>query len=77
MRYIERAGWGNAMYHSTARRRVRCGAAGGVRLRPGNRADGSLRDRARELDAELLECAPLAVPEIKRAGPEAARLGPR
>lgn len=60
IRYVQRAGWGNAMYHLlradefTALEALRIGLVQEV-VEPGRQ-----RDRAVELARELLQCAPLA-----------------
>ena len=61
IRYVQRAGWGNAMYHLlradefTAEEALRIGLVQEV-VEPGGQ-----RDRAIELARELLQCAPLAL----------------
>ena len=68
VRYVQRAGWGNAMYHLLradefdARRALHIGLVQEVV------PAGEQRDRARAIAAEICQCAPLAVQEIKRAG---------
>ncbi|MEM8925197.1 MAG: crotonase/enoyl-CoA hydratase family protein [Actinomycetota bacterium] len=67
VRYVERAGWGNAMYHL-----LRADEFGPERaLELGFVQEvvpaGTQLDRAMELAAEIAACAPLAVQEIKRA----------
>ena len=67
VRYIQRAGWGNAMYHLLradefdARRALDLGFVQEVV------AEGSQIDRAKELADEICQCAPIALQEIKRA----------
>jgi len=67
VRYVERAGWGNAMYHLLradefdADRALQLGFVQEVV------PVGQQVERAVELAHEILECAPLAVQEIKRA----------
>ena len=67
VRYVERAGWGNAMYHLLradefdAQRALQLGLVQEVV------PAGEQRDRARQIAAEICECAPIAVQEIKRA----------
>ncbi|MCY3966321.1 MAG: crotonase/enoyl-CoA hydratase family protein [Acidobacteria bacterium] len=67
VRYVQRAGWGNAMYHLLradefdAQRALALGFVQEV-VPAGNQID-----RALELAEEICECAPLAVREIKRA----------
>jgi enoyl-CoA hydratase/carnithine racemase len=61
IRYVQRAGWGNAMYHLlradefTAEEALRIGLVQEV-VEPGGQ-----RERAVELARELLQCAPLAL----------------
>src|SRR5437764_13067043 len=61
IRYVQRAGWGNAMYHLlradefSAEEALRIGLVQEV-VEPGRQ-----RDRAIELARELLQCAPLAL----------------
>jgi enoyl-CoA hydratase/carnithine racemase len=61
IRYVQRAGWGNAMYHLlradefSADEALRIGLVQEV-VEPGRQ-----RDRAMELARELLQCAPLAL----------------
>lgn len=67
VRYIQRAGWGNAMYHLLradefdAQRALQLGFVQEVV------AAGTQIERAMALAREILECAPIAVQEIKRA----------
>ena len=67
VRYIQRAGWGNAMYHLLradefdANRALELGFVQEVV------AEGTQHDRANALALEICQCAPLAVQEIKRA----------
>ncbi len=67
VRYIQRAGWGNAMYHLLradqfdAERALQLGMVQEVV------PVGEQRNRARALALEICACAPLAVQEIKRA----------
>ena len=67
VRYVQRAGWGNAMYHLLradefgAQRALELGMVQEV-VEAGRQVD-----RARELALEICACAPLAVREIKRA----------
>ena len=66
VRYVQRAGWGNAMYHLLradefdAQRALALGFVQEVV------PVGDQIDRALELAEEVCECAPLAVREIKR-----------
>ncbi len=67
VRYVQRAGWGNAMYHLLradefdAERALQLGFVQEVV------PAGEQLARAKELAAEICTCAPLAVQEIKRA----------
>ena len=67
VRYVERAGWGNAMYHLLradefdAERALRLGLV--QEIVPA----GTQRERARQVAGEICQCAPIAVREIKRA----------
>ena len=67
VRYIQRAGWGNAMYHLLradefdAERALQLGFVQEVV------PAGQQNQRALEVAAEICQCAPLAVQEIKRA----------
>lgn len=67
VRYIQRAGWSNAMYHL-----LRADKFDAMRARELGFVQevvpaGEQIDRAREIAAEICQCAPLAVQEIKRA----------
>lgn len=77
VRYVERAGWGNAMYHL-----LRADEFGPDRaLELGFVQEvvpaGTQVDRAIELATEITHCAPLAVQEIKRAALVALQQGER
>ena len=67
VRYVQRAGWGNAMYHLLradefdAARALQLGMVQEV-VAPGQQVA-----RAMQLAQEICECAPLAIREIKRA----------
>lgn len=67
VRYVQRAGWGNAMYHLLradqfdAQRALELGFVQEVV------PAGEQKARAKEVAAEVAACAPLAVQEIKRA----------
>ena len=67
VRYVQRAGWGNAMYHLLradefdAQRALELGFVQEVV------PTGRQLVRAQELAAEIAECAPVAIREIKRA----------
>jgi len=67
VRYVQRAGWGNAMYHLL--RADEFDAARALQLGMVQEVVpvGEQIGRARELAREICECAPLAVREIKRA----------
>lgn len=66
-RYLQRCGWGNAMYHLlrgdefSAERALQIGFVQEVV------PAGEQINRAMEIAAEICECAPLAVQEMKRA----------
>ena len=66
VRYVQRAGWGNAMYHLlradefNAERALQLGMVQEVV------PIGSQIERAHELAEEICQCAPLAIQEIKR-----------
>ena len=78
IRYVQRAGWGNAMYHLlradefTADEALRIGLVQEV-VEP-----GAQRDRAIELARELLQCAPLgaAAHHRQRADSRSTRTSP-
>ena len=75
VRYVERAGWGNAMYHL-----LRADELGPERAKELGFVQevvpaGTQVDRALELATEITECAPLAVQEIKRAALVAVQRG--
>lgn len=67
VRYVERAGWGNAMYHLlrgdrfTAERAERLGIVQEVVMA------GEQKERAMALARQICECSPVAVREMKRA----------
>ena len=67
IRYVQRAGWGNAMYHLL--RADEFDAARALQLGFVQEVvpAGTQIERAVELAREILECAPLATQEIKRA----------
>ena len=67
VRYVQRAGWGNAMYHLL--RADEFGAERALALGFVQEVvpAGQQIDRALAVAAEICECAPLAVQEIKRA----------
>ena len=67
VRYIQRAGWGNAMYHLL--RADEFGATRALELGLAQEvvAAGTQVAQAHELATEIAQCAPLAVRAIKRA----------
>ena len=67
VRYIQRAGWGNAMYHLL--RADQFGAERALQLGFVQEVvpAGQQVQRALEIAGELCECAPLALQEIKRS----------
>jgi enoyl-CoA hydratase len=60
IRYVQRAGWGNAMYHLLRADEFSADEALRIGLVQEVVESGRQRDRAVELARELLECAPLA-----------------
>ena len=67
VRYIQRAGWGNAMYHLLRADEFDAHRALDLGFVQEVVAEGSQIDRAKELADEICQCAPLALQEIKRA----------
>ena len=67
VRYVERAGWGNAMYHLLRADEFDAERARELGLVQEVVPAGTQRERARQVAAEICECAPIAVQEIKRA----------
>ncbi len=67
VRYVERAGWGNAMYHLLRADEFDAGRARELGLVQEVVPAGTQRERARQVAGEICECAPIAVQEIKRA----------
>lgn len=67
VRYVERAGWGNAMYHLLRADEFDAERARELGLVQEVVQAGTQRERARQVAAEICECAPIAVQEIKRA----------
>jgi enoyl-CoA hydratase len=61
IRYVQRAGWGNAMYHLLRADEFRADEALRIGLVQEVVEPGRQRDRAVELARELLQCAPLAL----------------
>ena len=68
VRYIQRAGWGNAMYHLLRADEFDAGRALQLGMVQEVVPVGEQIGRAMVLASEICECAPLAVREIKRAG---------
>lgn len=67
VRYLQRAGWGNAMYHLLRGDEFDAARAFDLGFVQEVVPVGSQIERALELAREICECAPLAVREIKRA----------
>ncbi|MEM9650808.1 MAG: crotonase/enoyl-CoA hydratase family protein [Actinomycetota bacterium] len=67
VRYVERAGWGNAMYHLLRADEFNAARALELGFVQDVVPAGAQVDRAVEVAGEILACAPLAVQEIKRA----------
>ena len=67
VRYVQRAGWGNAMYHLLRADEFDANRALQLGLVQEVVPAGTQRERARQVAAEICQCAPLAVQEIKRA----------
>lgn len=67
VRYVQRAGWGNAMYHLLRGDEFDAARALDLGFVQEVVPVGDQIDRALELAEEIAECAPLAVREIKRA----------
>ena len=67
VRYVQRAGWGNAMYHLLRADEFDAERALSLGFVQEVVPVGHQTVRARELAAEICQCAPLAVREIKRA----------
>jgi len=61
IRYVQRAGWGNAMYHLLRADEFGAGEALRIGLVQEVVEPGRQRDRAVQLARELLQCAPLAL----------------
>ncbi len=68
VRYVQRAGWGNAMYHLLRADEFNAERALQLGLVQEVVPVGQQGDRAMEIADEICQCAPLAVREIKRAG---------
>jgi enoyl-CoA hydratase/carnithine racemase len=67
VRYVQRAGWGNAMYHLLRADEFNAERALNLGFVQEVVPVGEQITRAQTLAAEITECAPLAVREIKRA----------
>lgn len=67
VRFVQRAGWGNAMYHLLRADEFDAGRALELGFVQEVVPAGEQIDRARALAAEMCECAPIALQEIKRA----------
>lgn len=67
VRYVQRAGWGNAMYHLLRGDEFDAARALDLGFVQEVVPVGDQIDRAVELAEEISECAPIAVREIKRA----------
>jgi enoyl-CoA hydratase len=67
VRYVERAGWGNAMYHLLRADEFDAARAKEIGFVQEVVPAGTQVERALELAAEVTQVAPLAVREIKRA----------
>ncbi len=61
VRYVQRAGWGNAMYHLLRADEFGAGEAHRIGLVQEVVATGTQIDRAIELAREMLQCAPLGL----------------
>ena len=67
VRYVERAGWGNAMYHLLRADEFNSERALQLGLVQEVVPLGEQQERARQVALEICQCAPLATQEIKRA----------
>ena len=67
VRYVQRAGWGNAMYHLLRADEFDAQRALSLGMVQEVVPAGTQRERAHALAQEICACAPLAVREIKRA----------
>ena len=67
VRYIQRAGWGNAMYHLLRADEFDASRAKELGFIQEVVPAGSQLDRAKEIASEIGRCAPIAIQEIKRA----------
>ena len=67
VRYVQRAGWGNAMYHLLRADEFDAERALSLGFVQEVVPAGEQIQRAQDIAAEICQCAPLAVREIKRA----------
>ncbi len=67
VRYVQRAGWGNAMYHLLRADEFNAARALDLGMVQEVVPVGEQLERAQSLAAEIAQCAPIAVQEIKRA----------
>jgi len=67
VRYIQRAGWGNAMYHLLRADEFDAARAKELGFVQEVVSTGSQLERAKEIAREIGQCAPVALQEIKRA----------
>ncbi len=67
VRYVQRAGWGNAMYHLLRADEFDAARAKELGFVQEVVSTGSQVQRAKEIANEIAQCAPIAVQEIKRA----------
>ena len=67
VRYIQRAGWGNAMYHLLRADEFDASRAKELGFVQEVVSAGSQLERAKEIAREVGQCAPIALQEIKRA----------
>ena len=75
VRYIQRAGWGNAMYHLLRADEFDASRAKELGFIQEVVPAGSQLDRAKEIASEIGQCAPIAIQEIKRASQVYLELG--
>ena len=75
VRYIQRAGWGNAMYHLLRADEFDAARAKELGFVQEVVSTGSQLMRAKEIANEIAQCAPIAVQEIKRAAQLYLELG--
>ena len=67
VRYIQRAGWGNAMYHLLRADEFDASRAKELGFVQEVVSAGSQLERAKQIAIEIGKCAPVALQEIKRA----------